>query len=149
MISNYQTRYYSKLYDRTIQVSENEYEQAKKIAFWKKRISKNWSGIELEDIKGFDSLTDEYYMGSKYQMEVVLNLHDVLPEDVGLELIVAEDKKLVERYYFELYKLVGHKAFYRVQITFSSAGSFKYGIRIYPVNSWLPHRQDMKILKWV
>lgn len=149
MISNYQTRYYSKLYDRAIEISENEFELAKKIAFWKKRISKSWKSIELEDVKGFDMLKEEYFMGGKYKLEVVLNLNDVLPEDVGMELIIAENGKLIERYYFEQYKLLGNKAFYRVQVTFSTAGSFNYGIRIYPINSLLPHRQDIRILKWV
>jgi starch phosphorylase len=41
------------------------------------------------------------------------------------------------------------KCLYRAHLVPEKAGTFFYGIRIYPKNKDLPHRQDFYLLRWI
>lgn len=38
---------------------------------------------------------------------------------------------------------------FEVEYNPNVAGSYKYGVRMYPKNSKLPHRQDFAYVKWI
>jgi starch phosphorylase len=46
-------------------------------------------------------------------------------------------------------KTEGSKAYYSLELKASEAGPFKFGARIYPDNSDLPHRMDFAYVKWI
>jgi hypothetical protein len=46
-------------------------------------------------------------------------------------------------------KATGDKAHYKAKIIIDQPGTFGYGIRIFPKNEYLPHRQDISLVKWL
>jgi starch phosphorylase len=57
--------------------------------------------------------------------------------------------KYTARDEFKLVSSKGDKCYYKATFVPEKAGSFYYGIRIYPKHEDLPHRQDFYLLRWV
>jgi hypothetical protein len=85
---------------------------------------------------------------------VVLNLNGLSPNDIGVELVVVsllangKQKFRYHREFERIEKLNGYTRF-KIDAVPTQPGVFNCGIRIYPKNSQLPHRQDFNLLKWV
>jgi hypothetical protein len=77
-------------------------------------------------------------------------LNEISPSDVGVELVVTESgERLVSTYEFKLDKASLDKAVFKANVTIHQPGTFNYGIRIFPKNENLPHRQDVNLVKWI
>jgi len=150
MINDYIERYYSKLFVRAKEISENDYGKTINISSWKKRIAKSWNNIEVLEVNLFDKSVEEFQINQKYEGKVILDLKDISPENIGVELIVTENyENLVTRQEFELEKNEGSKAFFRADVVINQPGTFTYGIRMFPKHELLAHRQDIGFLKWI
>ena len=74
---------------------------------------------------------------------------------MGLEFIVVEfgeknnSPLIVEKLECEVEKREGTVCFFKLNYNPEHPGSFNYGIRLYPKNPGLPHRQDFKYVKWL
>jgi phosphorylase/glycogen(starch) synthase len=51
MINDYARKYYARLYERSLKMSENDYDLAKRLSSWKRRMIRSWDNIEVLDIK--------------------------------------------------------------------------------------------------
>ena len=77
-----------------------------------------------------------------------------LNDAVGLELVVLKDQPEDGKQIYAVYpfKMVGHEGnnfTFEAEIEPINAGSFKTGVRMYPKNEKLPHRQDFCYVKWL
>jgi hypothetical protein len=98
----------------------------------------------------FDKNLEAIDSGTEYTAQVTLDLNEISPDYVGVELIVTENKlDLVARQQFFMTTVDGGKATYETKVVSDRSGTFNYGIRIYPVHDMLPHRQDFGLLKWI
>ena len=154
MITDYQNRFYSKLYQRSSELIDDDYDIAKKIAAWKRRIQRNWEEIEVIQVKQFNMAREAIYLGKEYTAEVILDLGSLGPEEVGVELVVADliesqEVKVKRVYEFQLQSIEGSRAVYRLNIIPVEPGAFECGVRIFPKNSMLPHRMDFCMVRWV
>lgn len=154
MIEDYKDRFYGKLYDRTLQIQANEWSMAQNIALWKKKMLRNWNEIRVEELHLPYQETHTMRIGESYEARVRINLADLSPEDIGLELISSvHDKKgqvkIVDLVAFHFEKNEGKQAFYTLRFTPSRPGSVNYGIRLYANHPLLPHRQDFSLTKWL
>jgi phosphorylase/glycogen(starch) synthase len=150
MINDYVSKYYNKLYERSAKVNANYFETAKRISSWKKRMLRAWENIEVLDIKLFDKSVESIDSGTEYPAQVTLDLNEISPEHVGVELVVTENMlELVSIQQFSLTSTDGGKAVFETKVQSDRSGTFSYGIRIYPVHELLPHRQDFGLLKWI
>ena len=150
MINDYKERYYSKMNERTQNMSENDYEKTINISSWKKRIAKTWNNVEVLEKSLFDKPTEELQVGQKYKANVILDLKDVHPDNIGVELIVSENyERLITRQEFNMDKYEGTKAYYSLDIMINQPGTFTYGIRVFPKHELLAHRQDINFLRWI
>lgn len=154
MIEDYKERFYHKLYDRSSRIQANEYEPARILANWKKRVLRSWPEIKAEEIQLPYLDQSSLKIGEKYEAKIRMNIGDLLPEDIGIELIIGgKDKKGAMRsetvipFVFE--KNEGKQAFYSLEFTPVKPGSLSYGIRVFAANSELPHRQDFGLVKWI
>jgi glycogen phosphorylase len=73
---------------------------------------------------------------------------------VGVEYVITRilqngDHEFVAKGEFKPVSVKADKCFYRAELTPEKAGSFFYGIRIFPKNRNLPHRQDFPLLRWI
>ncbi len=150
MINDYNERYYNKLYKRKCEIIKDDFEQAKEIASWKRKIARAWNNIEVLEVNVFRNDMEEYQMGYAYEGEVVLDLNELSPQHIGVEMVITEDaEKLVGTHEFELKKYEVDRAIYKLKVAVNQPGTFNYGIRIYPKHEYLAHRQDISILRWI
>ncbi len=153
MLTDYQERFYSKLYDRNRQMIASDYAMAREIAAWKRRVSSVWDQIRVVSVKQFDVGKQAILIGHNYQLEVVVDTAGLDPKSLGVELIMANqildnNVRVVARRALTLIKQEESLAFYHIEMAPAATGSFDVAIRLYPQNDKLPHRMDFALVKW-
>jgi len=153
MLDDYINKFYNKQAERYRELVNNDYKLAKDIALWKAMVKKHWEQLEVVSISMPENLKDSLVLGEKYRGEVALDLKGLLPDEVGLEfVVVSKDSgqyKLMHKQELNFVKKVGANSVYKLNYTPKFPGSFSFGIRIFPKNNLLPHRQDMKLVQWI
>ncbi|HUW05727.1 MAG TPA: alpha-glucan family phosphorylase [Williamwhitmania sp.] len=154
MLEDYERQYYHKLDERQALIKANDFRMAKELASWKKRVSRSWDDIEVLGVKQFELAHETIVVGQKYCATVELDVHDLSPEDIGVELVVAdpiENDKITIKYKqeFELTHMEGTKASYTLVMMPTEPGTFEAGIRIYAKHPNLPNRMDFSLVRWI
>jgi alpha-glucan phosphorylase-like protein len=150
MLHDYIQRFYNKLYDRSLQMAQNDFLTVKRLSSWKKRINRAWNNITVVDFTLFNNANDILEMDHIYESQVTLDLNEISATDVGVELVITENgERLISTHEFTLDKANIDKALYKAKVTIGQPGTFSYGVRIFPKNELLPHRQDMNLVKWI
>jgi glycogen phosphorylase/synthase len=150
MINDYIHQFYRKQFERSKQIISNDYDMAKRISSWKRRITRLWENIEVLDVKLFDKNTDTLDTGTEYEGVVELDINEINPEHIGMELVITENmKELINIYKFHLVTAKNGKAVFKVKVLNDRPGTFNYGIRVYAQHEFLPHRMDFSLLKWI
>jgi hypothetical protein len=92
-----------------------------------------------------------FKMGENYRGEVVLDLKGLSEEDLGVELVFALQggQKIIDIKELKLTKKVDTLAFFEINFELKKPGTYDYGLRIFPKNKELPHRQDFAYLRWI
>ena len=154
MFDDYNDRFYSKLASRSAELTKNSFAKAKELALWKENMASNW---DLIDIVSFDfeqkMLNKKIEVGDPVEISLVLDKHKITG-DIGAELVryhvdpVTGDD-VVKIFPMSIVKTEGTKAYYELKLTASEAGTFKFGLRIFPDNKDLPHRMDFAYVRWV
>jgi glycogen phosphorylase/synthase len=154
MIDDYYEKYYSKLYSRNKYLTANNFEKAKELAAWKNTMRQEWDNIEVLNYS-FENVGENVYKsGHDYRAEIALDIKKIPNESVGVEFIITRMGKQGKYEYVasEDFRLVSYKkgkCLYRANLVPEKAGSFFYGIRIYPKHKDLPHKQDFYLLRWI
>ena len=153
MLTDYINQYYLPQSARAASLVADDYKVARKIAAWKKHISRQWQNLEVVSVTQPEA---SYTLsgGALMNIEVVLNLGDILPEEIGLEvLFVTSDRKgrlhIQEKCEFSLVECVDGVAKFRASILPERTCMYQVATRIYPKNALLPHRQDFALVKWL
>jgi phosphorylase/glycogen(starch) synthase len=134
---------------------QNDYELAKTLSSWKKKVYRSWESIEILSAKTPDIQQESIIVGQEYRCEVIVDLNELSPDDIGVEFLVVEMYNeqahitLHEQKEFEIAKVDGQIAVYQVQLTPKFTGAYDFGIRIFPKNPNLAHRQDFSLVKWL
>ena len=150
MIRDYNDRFYSKLYERTLRMKSNNYALAGQLAAWKRKLIRSWESIEVVSKNIFGGENQVFHIGKEYLAEVVLNLNEISPEYIGVEIVYTDNnKKFIGRDEFDMISYKNGRATYTTTITPSVAGDMNYGIRVFPKHPELPHRQDFSYVKWI
>ena len=154
MIDDYHSKFYNKMFVRSTKMQQNDFELAKSLTWWKKRIVRGWDSIKVIDITIPETSLSPMISGTNYTSEVVLNLGKLSEMSIGVEIIITEVNSsnqliILEQKDMNLIRLEGTKAYYQAEIIASKPGVFKFGIRIYPKHPDLPHRMDFSYVKWI
>lgn len=158
MMQDYEDRYYSKLFARHEKMIADDFAEAREIAAWKRRVSRSWDKVQVLDFKQFDVGHTEIKLGEHYNLEVHVDIDGLMPEDVGVELLVADQITegqnkgkitLKNTYQFEMGQVEGSIVTYKLNSTPENSGSYDVAIRVYARNPKLPHRMDFALVKWV
>lgn len=154
MLNDYLEKYYRKLHERSRLMLADNYALARELSDWKSDITKVWDDIEIVKYDFNDASKNVYRSGHPYTTELVLDIKDIPPENVGVEMVVTRLLKNGEHAFFTSleFKYVSSKkgrVIYSVEFQPEMAGTFFYGIRIYAKHKALPHRQDFCLLRWV
>jgi glucan phosphorylase len=154
MIDDYYEKFYSKLLLRNRYLTENNFEKAKELAAWKNLLRAEWDNIEVLNYS-FEKTGDNVYRsGHDYKAEVALNVKNIPKENVGVEFVITHMGKHGEHEFvaskeFSLVSCKTSKCLYRADLIPEKAGTFFYGIRIFPKHKDLPHKQDFYLLRWI
>ena len=153
MMEDYCVRYYQPQYDRYNMLIANGGEKAREIAAWKKRLLEAWPHIA---VKSYTAPAASYVLSQNnpLESEVVLDLAGLSPDDIGVEMIFAVTDKKNRDHIQEVqpYTLAGFQdgeATFKASILPDRTGMYKIGVRYYPKNDLLPHRQDFPLVKWL
>ncbi len=154
MLNDYIDKYYVKLHERNSRLISDNFSLARELAAWKTEMIKKWDDIEVLQYK-FQNMNEKvFHSGHTYVNEILLNIKDIPPENVGVEFVVTKllktgEHEFVKSKEFELLSLRKGKAVYRLEMIPEKAGAFFYGVRIYAKHAELPHRQDFCLIRWV
>ena len=154
MLADYEERYYSKLWERSKKMRDDDYDMARRIAAWKRRVSAEWNKVKVISVRQFDMGREAIIVNKPYHIETVVDVGGLNPEDIGVELIIADqfvpgsDVKIIDKTQLEITDVQGSLVRYAVDTTPTYPGSFDVAIRIYPKNDLLPHRMDFALVKW-
>lgn len=154
MLSDYCNKYYDPLASRYHTLIADDYSLAREIAFWKKRMRRDWNSVEILSFTKPDNVREPLTLGKEYTSELRVFIGDIDPEDLGVELLLAERNAkgcyhINEMFDFTLVECKDGVATYQAKILPEFAGSYEIAGRLYAKNSALPHRQDFELVKWL
>lgn len=153
MLTDYLNKFYIPQSERTKKLLADDYKIAREIAQWKKQVRREW-----EDIAVLSQTQPEvsYNLSETTELQgtVVLNIGDLKPEDVGVEILFAvTDKKhnlhITETFEYEAVDFKDGIVTYKTHVMPERTGMFQMATRIYPKNPLLPHRQDFGLVRWI
>lgn len=153
MFEDYIDRFYNKLANRSKILSANGFAKPKEIVAWKENMAANWDSIEVLSFQLDDRYLKEVEIGDTVKFSLVLDKRGI-KGNLGVEMVrlhfdsVTKDEK-IKIYKMNLDKTEESKVYYSLKLNASEAGTFKFGVRIYPDNSDLPHRMDFAYVKWI
>ena len=154
MIRDYQVRFYQPQAERVQKLTANQFELVRALTAWKEKIAQVWDQIEVKEIQLADGITNVLRIGEEYPARVVLDLKGLSPDEVGLEIVISEHvgndtEKLRDRFEFSPGPVDGQLCTYLLNLRLMNPGAYDYGIRLFPRNPNLPHRQDFKCVRWI
>jgi phosphorylase/glycogen(starch) synthase len=153
MLSDYIERFYAPQAKRAGEVKADDFKVARDIAAWKKHVRRSWEDVQVisrtEPQASYD-ISEK----SPLHSEIVLNLGELRPEFVGVELVFAQTDihgKLHIDQVNELQVVEAHEgtARYAVDVMPGTTGVYQVGLRIFAKHPLLPHRQDFECVKWI
>ena len=154
MLTAYEERFYNQLAERHQSMVENNYILARELAAWKRKVSAAWDSVQVLGVERVRVEKEALFVGESYNFEVALDIANLKPEDIGVELVVAKpivgnqaanvDYSLA----FAQTKVEGNKVTYSLEYTPKKTGIFDIAIRIFPKNEKLAHRMDFALVKW-
>jgi hypothetical protein len=131
-------------------MAEDDFARIKRVASWKKRIKRAWKNINVVESDIFDNRGEMFEMDKVYEGKVVLDLNEISASDIGVELVITENgERLISTHEFFLDNSTADKAQFSVKVSITQPGTFSFGIRIFPKNDYLPHRQDINLVRWI
>ena len=154
MFDDYVDRFYNKLDSRSKELTDNSFAKAKELALWKENMAYNWDSIDVVDFyydEKFINRTIE--VGDIVKISLVLDKHDI-KGDIGAEIVrfhtdPVTNTDIVKIYALNVIKTEGTKVYYLLDLVVSEAGTYKYGLRIFPKSKDLPHRMDFAYVRWL
>ena len=110
--------------------------------------------VEVVSVVMPDGNSDNFSIGHPFEGEVILNIGDLNPEEIGVEAIFATYGKkgrlnIQEKYDFTPGEAVDGRATYKASINPDRSGLYMVAGRIYAKNAKLPHRQDFELVRWL
>ena len=153
MLTDYCNQYYIPQAKRAEEVISDDFRLARKISAWKKMVRRQWKNIEVISQTQPDA-SYNLSMHNSLKVEVVLNIGDLAPEDIGVEVIFASiDRKhklhIQERYECQVVEFNDGVAKYQTAIVPDKTGMYQVATRMYAKNPLMPHRQDFELVKWL
>ena len=151
-LDDYYSKFYCRQAERFHKLAANNNQLAKEIAQWKETVAERWDAIHVVS-KNTTIPTTGMVTGETYNVKYVID-EQGLDDAVGLEVVVVSTDKNGEEHVYNKhpFKMTGKEGnlyTFEANIEAARAGFFKTGVRMYPKNNNLPHRQDFCYIKWL
>ncbi len=149
MLDEYFEKFYNQMHRRRKTLMEKEFDRLHRLSAWKHKIASYWDQIRPVEIVFPQEQQNALRLGEIFKIKVILDLGMISPESIGVELVVTESGRFIDRREFNLIKASHEKATYMLEDKITKAGILNFGIRIYPKHELLAHRQDFAFVKWI
>ena len=153
MLSDYMAQYYEPQARRASMMAADDFKVAREIAAWKKHVRCMWDDVQVISRSEPQA---SYDISEKHPLhaEIVLNLGDLKPEFVGVELVFAQHDihgvlHLDQVNELQVVESQEGTARYAVDVLPGQTGAYHVGVRIFAKHPLLPHRQDFECVKWI
>lgn len=154
MLTDYEDRFYKKLFERKELVNAGDYAVARNLAAWKQKVEAAWDGVKIVRVTRFNVDREIIMINHKYRIEVTLDLNGLGHDDVGVEFVIAnqiesgEEISVTGCRQLRFEKEDNGQAVYAENMVPMETGSFDFAIRIYPKSEMLAYRMDLALVKW-
>jgi phosphorylase/glycogen(starch) synthase len=153
MLADYLDKFYIPQSKRTMKLIADDFALARQIAAWKKLIRREWQDIAVIS-KTQPEVSYNLSETNELKGTVVLNIGDLKPEDIGVEIVFA---KTDGKHALHITEVTEYKPMdfndgvvtYKVSVVPETTGMYQMATRIYPKNPLLPHRQDFGLVRWI
>jgi alpha-glucan phosphorylase-like protein len=156
MLDDYHHKFYGKLFDRSRLFRKDGYQAARQLSDWKARMYFNWDQIEVLHLETFDTFNHSLQLGEPFTGKLTLDLHQLNPDDLCLELVVSEKqgdndehRVVVDRVEIAPTKRDGSRVLYDVQVQMKRSGVFDYGFRLTPRHPLMAYRNEFNLVRWL
>ena len=154
MLIDYEERFYNNLAQRKGLMLADSYRLAREIAAWKRKVSAAWDKVIIEKVERVKIDKEAIFVGEKYHFEVTVDVANLRPEDIGVELVVADQIEgghpihVADTVALSQIHVEGSKVNYALDFVPEKTGTFDFALRVFPSNPKLAHRMDFALVKW-
>jgi len=155
MVSEYSHKFYFKANEKWKYLMADEMKNAKEFTVWKEKLNRSWNKIKIHNIQK-DALSKEIAVGHKYLVSAEVELGDLAPKDVEVQIYfgkVDDQNKPYANSYVSMncvQQIEGDNThLYKGEIPCSSTGNFGFTIRILPKHPILINPFELGLIKWV
>ena len=153
-LDDYIRQYYNPLLKRSRLMAAKNYEMARHIASWKRKVARGWESIEVIAVNIPDSSQKPLSLGESFKAEIILDLNELSGTDIGIEVVFGKkiNDEVKEPIFMEemtMLKAEKNMVSFICDIPINQAGVYDYAFRLFPKSPFLPHRQDFNMVKWI
>ncbi len=153
MVGEYLSKFYFAATKQWRRFSDNQFENATRLAQWKARINDAWREVRLHRR---DTPVRRVSYGNSLRFEAALQLNGLKPEDIVVELLlgrplVGHDQTKNKHFRFHSTGTLdaGGAHIYALELKPELCGSLDYKIRAYPWHELLTHPLEMGLMVWL
>lgn len=150
-LDDYYEKFYCKQAERRARLEANGNRLALDLAAWKEAVAERWDAINV--VVKDDSALLDVETGKQGKLTYVID-EQGLNDAIGLELVTIKNNPNGEQTIhtvipFTVEKHEGNLYTFVCEFDPNEAGAYKTGVRMFPKNDQLPHRQDFSYVKWL
>ncbi|HSP86858.1 MAG TPA: alpha-glucan family phosphorylase [Ignavibacteriaceae bacterium] len=153
MVQEYYEKFYTLAYEKRKELEEDKWKKAIELADWKDKLKQKWSRIKVEKVLN-GKKTRSIYVGEEFPVEAEINLGELSPEDVEVQLYSGPVEKQDDPEFSSTVVMVVNKTSengitnYRGNIITKHTGQQGFTIRIVPKNPMLISPFEVGIVYW-
>ena len=151
-LDDYISRFYKPEAARYASLAAHDFAKAREIVAWKENVASKWDQVEVLSVNFEDAAKGAPLLtGDEIDITCRINTKG-LDDSVGVELVIYRDidgeSKYEGRKEFKVVDRSGDILTYELKDYLKESGAFRYGLRMFPRNEALPHRQDFAYVRW-
>ena len=156
MMMNYADQFYVSAMGASARMSKDNFEPTRQISKWLDKMSRNWDKITIKNVE-IPVSEAELFVGQKLPISIDVNLGEISPDDVRIELVSGRLNAQEEITRFvpivlnqSAAKNTPQNGVYSFsgEVTLAESGRFGISARIIPKSDVLPHTIKPKLISW-
>jgi hypothetical protein len=113
-----------------------------------------WDDIEVVNMRHPESMQAPFKQGDFFEAEIVLNTGELTAEEIGIEVLFGRKnngavEKILHKANMDCEVLDNYNVKFTCKVPISNAGVYDFVFRLYPKHDLLPHRQDLRLVRWL
>jgi starch phosphorylase len=152
MVRDYYYETYRPAFLHTVKLAAQDFKQAKHLAMWKSKIRRQWSNLSIKkvDFEKKEFLT----LGGKFSVSVTVNLGDIHPDEVKVQIctgILNKDGELDDFALFPMEDVSceGNTCTFKGEVFGEKSGLNGCAIRILPYHGDMVHPFERGLIYWI